>query len=210
MSNSWKYYNHAAIPTCGPHQTPNLQPIEDNNSIWKLKEGFVLLARWTSDFDCGYDTGWWYIIKDSALELEQCKKKVRKELRKALDSLDVRIINPEEYENDIKYVYKAAVSNYTIPDGALELKNVEKKEDEEWVGAFIKNTDELIAYKVAKLHDDYVEMVTSKANPNYLKLSPFLALNYYQIKIYINSGKYRYMTNGTRTILHQSNYNDYL
>ena len=29
----WKYYNHAAIPVCEPHEQIDLCPIEDN-SIW--------------------------------------------------------------------------------------------------------------------------------------------------------------------------------
>ena len=49
---NWKYYNHAAIPTTAPHEEPNTVPISDN-SIWKVRGGTPLLARWTTDFD------WW-------------------------------------------------------------------------------------------------------------------------------------------------------
>ncbi len=36
--DGWKYYNHAAIPTCAPHEMPNLKPVEDG-SIWKIGGG---------------------------------------------------------------------------------------------------------------------------------------------------------------------------
>lgn len=32
----WKYYNHAAIPTCAPHEMPNLTPLKDG-SIWHIE-----------------------------------------------------------------------------------------------------------------------------------------------------------------------------
>ena len=39
--------------------------------------GVPLLARWTEDFDCGYETEWWYVIKDTPLDLSKLKKKRR-------------------------------------------------------------------------------------------------------------------------------------
>ena len=55
--DGWKYYNHAAIPTTAPHEPVNMEPIK-YGEIWKIKG--ALLARWTSDWDCGYETEWWY------------------------------------------------------------------------------------------------------------------------------------------------------
>jgi len=52
--NGWKYYNHAAIPTTAPHEKVNTQPIKDK-TIWKM-DGKPLFARWTENFDCGYET----------------------------------------------------------------------------------------------------------------------------------------------------------
>lgn len=34
MIEGWKYYNHAAIPACAPHEKADLKPIQ-NKSIWK-------------------------------------------------------------------------------------------------------------------------------------------------------------------------------
>lgn len=205
----WKYYNHSAIPTSAPHEKVNLLAIKSGR-IWNIEGKKPLLARWISDFDCGYETEWWYIIKDNSTTLEQCKKKVRKEIRRANEKIDIRVINPEEYEEDIKRVYHAAVSNYEKPDVPLYLKQIKKVENEEWIGAFERENNLLIAYKIGRLHKENVEMITSKVDPRYSCCSPLLAMNYYQIEKYINSGEYRYMSNGARTILHQTGYNDYL
>lgn len=58
----WKYYNHALIPTCAPHEEPDLSKIK-NNSIWKIEKGkHPLLVRWTVNFDSTSPLEWWYII----------------------------------------------------------------------------------------------------------------------------------------------------
>ena len=33
MIEGWKYYNHAAIPTCAPHEKPDISVIE-NGLVW--------------------------------------------------------------------------------------------------------------------------------------------------------------------------------
>ena len=79
--NGWEYYNHAAVPTVAPHEEPNLQPVEDN-SIWKIDGGMPLLARWTTDFDCGSETNWWYVIKDTPFDINALKSKRRYEIKR--------------------------------------------------------------------------------------------------------------------------------
>lgn len=39
--DGWKYYNHAAIPTNAPHETPDLEPIE-SGLVWSNIGGGVL------------------------------------------------------------------------------------------------------------------------------------------------------------------------
>ena len=163
----WKYYNHAAVPTTAPHEKINSSALK-SGEIWSIEGKHPLLIRWVTDFDCNHETSWWYVIKDNPTTLEQCKKKVRKEIRKADKNFEIKVIDPFEYEEDIKRVYHAAVAGYEKPD------------------------------------------VPAKVNPEYSACSPMLALNFYQIERYINSGLYRYMSNGARTVLHQTGYNDYL
>lgn len=205
----WKYYNHAAVPTSAPHETVNLSVLQ-SGKIWSIEGKRPLLVRWISDFDCGHETEWWYVIKDDCTTLEQCKKKVRKNIRKANKKFDIKVIDPNNYEEDIKRVYHTAVANYEKPDVPLYLKEVKKEENEEWIGAFDRESNLLIGYKIGRLHKDNVEMITSKVDPAFRSYSPQLAMNFYQIERYINSGLYKYMTNGARTILHQTGYNDYL
>ena len=38
MGEGWKYYNHAIIPACAPHEPADMKPLE-NGSVWKLRGG---------------------------------------------------------------------------------------------------------------------------------------------------------------------------
>lgn len=44
MIEGWRYYNHAVIPTCAPHEQPNLKPLKDG-SVWKIGGGYCALSK---------------------------------------------------------------------------------------------------------------------------------------------------------------------
>ena len=99
--DGWKYYNHAIIPDCAPHEVPDLEPINDG-TIWGKQEfKGALFARWTTDFDCKEETDWWYIIKDKPFDINSLKAKRRYEINKGLKNFDVKKINPLDYLEEI-------------------------------------------------------------------------------------------------------------
>lgn len=102
----WKYYNHAMIPTVAPHEKIDVEPL-NNKQIWRENKK-ALFARWTSEFDCGYETNWWYVIKDKAFNLSALKSNYRYKINKGIKNFDVRVINPEEYVGELYEVYIAA------------------------------------------------------------------------------------------------------
>lgn len=64
--DSWRYYNHALMPILPPYEKVDLTAFKDKN-FWKNWNGFPLLARWVSNWDCGCKTNWWYTVKDTPL-----------------------------------------------------------------------------------------------------------------------------------------------
>ncbi len=86
--NDWKFYNHAVIPAVEPHEQPDLTCIKDK-SIWKVG-GIPLLARWSSDFDCGYETSWWYCIKDDVFDITRLSSSYRYKIKKGKKLFDVK------------------------------------------------------------------------------------------------------------------------
>ena len=69
-----------------------LNPLIINNFGTRIKK--ALFARWTSEFDCGYETNWWYVIKDKEFDLSALKSNYRYKINKGNKNFDVRVINP--------------------------------------------------------------------------------------------------------------------
>lgn len=110
--DKWKYYHHAILPTTAPHEEVDAADVYDT-SIWKTQIGKkALFARWTSGYDCGHETNWWFCIKDTPLQIDELKAKRRYELRKGRKNFDVRRIRPTKYKNELYNIQKEAISTY--------------------------------------------------------------------------------------------------
>lgn len=212
--DGWKYYNHAAIPTCAPHEKPNLQPII-SGSIWRSFNN-ILLARWTSDYDCGHETNWWYIVKDSPLDLMQLKAKRRYEINKGIRNFDVRIINPNDYPDDLFRVTTAAYTAWPDkyrPNIEKErfLKSIDRWNGYEVYGAFSRDSGDLCAYGMLQKASKWADFIVLRADPSYEKQAVNAATVYGILKhceAFLADGGC--ICDGARSINHETAFQDYL
>lgn len=214
--DSWKYYNHAAVPTCAPHEKPDLTLVEDG-SIWKgLGGGKPLLARWTTNWDCGHETGWWYLIKDKPFDIAELKSKRRYEINKGKKNFDVIIINPIDYLMDIYVVLKDAYGTYPKsykPNITFEHFSNDVKS---WTfyrayGAFSNNDGSLCAFAYVTKKGTCINFVFLKAKPSSEKQGVNAAIVSKIMEdnnLFLASGGY--ICDGERNILHNTAFQDYL
>lgn len=209
----WKYYNHGVIPTTAPHRKTNIRPIRDG-SIWKIDGGMPLVARWVSNFDCGYETGWWYCIRDGEFDLGALSKSSRKNIRRGLKNVDCRTIDPQKYIDPIYKVYYEAYRNYESADNEMDESTFKKYIGElpsniTWWAAFTKEDDILVGWMTAAEYKDYVEIQIAKFWPEYLKIGISDALYSSILGYYLNEKKVRYISSGSRNINHKTNTQEY-
>lgn len=214
----WKYYNHAAIPTSAPHENVDITPIE-NGDIWKLggKGTTPLLARWTTDFDCGYETNWWYVIKDAPFEINALKAKRRYEVNKGIRNFDVRVIDPSDFKEELYQVQVAAFSGYPEKYRPTVKKDEFITSLDKWgnctvFGAFFRETDELAGYTMITVTDTkWLGLSVQKTNPEFEKFGINAALVEKVVTYYAdfleNGG---IICDGSRSINHETNFQDYL
>jgi len=216
-TDGWKYYNHAAIPTTAPHEEPNIAPLQDN-SIWKIDGGTPLLARWTTEFDCGYETNWWYVIKDTPFDINALKAKRRYEINKGIKHFSVREIDPYNYTEAIYEVRIAACSGYPNYYCSSVDKNLFISSVRQWhryytcIGAFDRETNTLCGYALlAKEHDKYVRFSILRTNPDCERNGVNAALVEGVLRYFnsfLESGGY--ICDGARSINHETAFQDYL
>ena len=213
--NGWTYYNHAAIPTTPPHQEPDISPIK-NKSIWKI-DGTPLLARWTTEFDCGYETNWWYVIKDTPFDISELKAKRRYEITKGLKNFNVIKINPLDFKEELYEVTVAAFSAYpkkyrpTINKQSF-ISSLETWENYILFGAFSRETNELCGYAwVLNETNGYLNFTMLKVKPKYEKTAVNAALVEGILRYFNDFLKNGcYICDGARSIIHKTAFQDYL
>ncbi len=219
MNNEWRYYNHALVPNCAPHEEENLFIIEGEKIPFKEYKR-ALLARWTTDFDCGYNTNWWFVILDKPFNIENLPARKRYKINKASKYFDVKLCDPRKYIDDLYEVTVDAQNSYPKKN-----KNIIKKEFfndyiEEICNkkiikvyiAFFKETNEVVGYSIIPTFDNWCELQTQKAKPAYEKYGLNAALLYALItdnSKKLEEGNY-YICDGARNINHETNFQNYL
>ena len=214
--DGWSYYNHAAIPTVAPDEAVNLLPIEDK-SIWNISGGFSMLSRWTTDFDCGYETNFWYIIKDTPFDILSLKAKRRYQINKGLKNFIVREINPFDYKEILFEIQMEAYSAYPkkyrpVLNKEIVLKNIESWNEYVVFGAFFRETEELVGYALMFERDGRcIDYKALKVKPDFEKYAVNAALVegiLQRYKSFISEGGY--ICDGSRNINHETAFQDYL
>lgn len=214
--HGWRYYNHAAMPSTPPHREADLTPIRDG-SIWKM-DGSPLLARWTTDWDCGHETNWWYVIKDTPFDIESLKAKRRYEINKGLRSFEVkRIPDPAVYAKTLSEIVVSAYEEYPAAyrpkiDKDLFAESVEKYwQGADVFGAFSVQSGNLVGYALLFSFDTYSDFAMMKVIPSYEKQGVNAALVYGILDDYRERlAKGFYICDGARNISHETAFQDYL
>lgn len=223
MDKDWEYYNHALIPTTAPHVTPDTSWMKDRKKWRELADGrHPLFARWTTDFDCQEETQWWYCIKDDLFDLSSLKYKRRRVINQGLQWVEVKLIMPCEFSEQMAEIQLAARLGYgEILDIEAEkealiqefasVKDPKTMGNREFTGAFLRETGEMIGYGIYEIYKDWVDQSVIKTHPDYLKYNVNAALVYFAVERYMGDEfSVKYISNGSKNIFHKTNYHDYL
>ena len=212
MSSIWRKYHSALIPWKPPHQDIGLSR---NQIQQELKNNNAFFARWTTNFDSKEQSVFWYIINDKKLDLKDYSINTRSKIKRGFKKLTVKKISKEELLKHGFTVYKNALSRYEIVLQKLT-KNQFKQElenlDQHWDfwGVYCNEKQNLVAYSLNRLVEDYCDYSTIKFDPMYLKNYSSYVLYFSMNKYYLNEKNFKYVNNGTRSISHQTNIHDFL
>lgn len=217
-NNGWIYYNHALIPCTAPHELPEVDSL-NHKETWKRQEGNAVLARWTTDFDCGHETCWWYCICDKPFDIHSLKSKRRNVINNAVKYCTVSICDPLEYENELLELYNEVQNTYAQANRHLSdkssfhrfLKKLHADREIDFYICFLRETNKVAGYAIVKNKPDFAEFQAQKVNPQYERYQVNAALvkailDHYADKL---SAGY-YVCDGSRNINHKTNFQEYL
>lgn len=216
--SGWHYYNHAFLPDNEPDKEVDTALIK-SGKIWKYRKEKAILARWTSNFDCKYETQWWYIIKDKPFDISAIKAKRRYEINKGKKNFYIQRINPLNFLEELYEVQIAAYSAYPekyrpTVDKYIWQKNIK----ENWCssnihvfGAFFRETDEFCGYAMLSKKSSCINFEILKTVPSFEKYSINAAIVMHILSSFEEElrNKY-YICDGERNIQHETSFQDYL
>ena len=172
---------------------------------------------WTTDWDCGPETNWWYVIKDDAFDIDALKSKRRYEINRGNKHFETRIIDPAEYKEELYEVQIAAFTAYPKKyrpsvDKEKFVNTIGAWEKYDVFGTFFKETNELAGYALlTKPKGNFIGFNVLKLNPDFEKYSGNAALVYGIVNHY---GKFLreggFICDGSRSINHETHFQDYL
>jgi hypothetical protein len=199
------------VPAEPPHRKVYLYR-DDCRQLMKMRR--VSFIRWTTGWDLPQKTDFWYVIKDSYKGIDEFSRNTRSKIRRGLKRNTIRKISRGELKEQGFDVYKAAFSNYNTLLDPLSKKEfyerIDTLEDELYDIWGVYRNNQLIAYteirKLGKVRNTSI----TKFHPGYLKDYPSYALFYSLIDHYLGSSEVSYITNGTRSIFHKTNIQDFL
>jgi hypothetical protein len=186
-----------------------MKPVDRAHIRAALRETGALLAQWTE----GWDTApcdWWYVCCDRKdYDISSLRKAARYDVRRGLQQCQVRKVDAEWFASNGFPVYSAAFRHYGTTPGLTETEFVDEFRAhatypgrETW-GAFMN--DRLIAWESCIVIDDAVVSASAKCDPAYFIARPNNALVYVLTRHYLRERRLRYVTSGSRVLLHATN-----
>jgi hypothetical protein len=207
MKANWRKYNGVIIPLDPPH----IEIHESRKEIKSLIKRYnVLFARWVSDFDSKNQTDFWYVIHDTPMCMDSYSTNTRNQIKKGLKNFQIRIIAKSVIMQEGYDIYVSAFQSYNTMTGfkSKELFLKELEGDWEFWGVYSKGA--LVGYSQNKIIDRSCDYSTIKITPNYRKMYPTYALIFTMNKYYLNEKNLKYVSDGARSLFHQSNIQEFL
>lgn len=209
----WKVYQRALLPDSLPPYDE--KPDEKFNELLKLHKCYF--ARYITEFDCKKETEWYWLIKDSPLDISLLRANRRAIITKGLKYFTVKIINPIKYKRELFKVLEGSLvsypkkyrTHYTLTRFySIVDEWIEKKWD--CFGAFDKETSKLCGYALAYKKGEQAEYMIVKTLPESQKKQINAAIAYHICEKYLTEEQVKILYAGERNIRHETNYQDYL
>lgn len=123
--------------------------------------------------------------------------------------MEVRLINLEDYAEELAYVFNKTCDSYKNYNCHVSPENFKAKEEYEYWAGFCKETNKLIGYMMCRKYSNYVDTVSAKYDPDYLNRRCSDAIHYEILNYYLNNLGYKYINSGERNISHETNAQEY-
>ena len=208
-----KLYKQMWVPEGEIHHLAQLS--QEEITSYLNRGGLVVKNPY--DFDCGEQSSYWYVIKDSYGGIDELSAKMRNQVRKSLKTYEVELIDRECFLSIALDIFNKALAAYKVKAKPMDEETFTRTCDgwgnnaEFWC-AYQKEGHIHVAVAVNGIFEESVQYWVLKADPAYLHNSsyPYYGLIHTMNDYYLNQKGKRYVSDGARTLTLHSNIQDFL
>lgn len=210
---NFRRYKEAWISSRAPH----LSVVPTKSESKELLKDGGLMVRSISDFDCNYETSFWYLIKSEFSGFDELNSKTRQKIRKSLSLFNFRIVDKEFLIENGYDVYVSAMNNYKVKSIILSKNKFEDElnnygnEYEFWICEY-KDTLKPAGYAINRIIDNVSEYDIMRASSEALIGSqyPLYGFFYSMNEYYLSEKSFKYVQDGSRSISEHSNIQEFV
>jgi hypothetical protein len=215
----WYVYQKTIIPLAPVKFGHTLHRMEINSLLSKFSNAFLI--KYSDGFNVDNRNKcleWYAVIKEKHKDLSLLSSERRSEIRRGLKNCVIERIDAEYLSSNGFKIFLSAFERYkgvnrlSITSDEFKNQILTRKSFSNifhYWGIF--NNSKLIGYAENLIYDNIeANYSTIKLNPNYLECYPSYALIYQMNKYYLEKCEFEYVNDGFRSILHQSNIQNFL
>lgn len=208
----WRITQRVILPLSMPHIVKGMTRTKARDL---LRNKGAWLIRWEKDFDAPSSSPWWYIIKDGSEDFATLPKKTRYMVRKAAQTFYAESCDRETIIQHGYRVYCEAYRRYQTFEprySESEFRQAVKSlppESEFWV---VRNrlNGEMVGFSENLVRDGACFYLTMWLQPEAMKAFVGYLLFHEMNRYYLNERAMCYVSDGARSISHQTNIHDFL
>ena len=208
----WAAIARVLRPLGGPHR---VKPVCLEEIRRAMKATGAVVSLWNEQWDTQPCDWWWVCCDDPAYDVETLPKNARRDIRAGLRRCEIRRLELEWYSRNRYAIDAAAVGRYRDYQANLDPTETRQRTlvegaypgRETW-GAFVDGA--FAAYMDCLVIDDAAFLASTKAAPAFFKALVNNALAYHVTKHYLQERKVKYVCDGQRSLVHQTQYQDFL
>lgn len=208
----WRRHHGALIPLSMPHIPTSISTLTALKLLVSKRAFFI---RWDENFDQVKSSEWWHVIKDSSEELNNCSVNTRSKIRRADKKFFAAPASVAEILGNGYKVYCSAFDRYKTFESVFSEEDFQNavsclpKNTEFW-SVRLRSNNEMVAFSENLVKDDACFYNTIWLKPDSLSSYSGYLLIHEMSKHYLNERRLKYVTDGSRSISHQTNIHDFL
>ncbi|WP_416137131.1 hypothetical protein ACM26W_11500 [Halomonas sp. HK25] len=208
----WRKHQSTLIPLSMPHREAGLTR---SGALALLALHRAPLIRWESDFDCDTPTEWWHIIKSEEERLESLSSKTRSKVRRGMRQFRIERSTRDTLLAEGYAVYTKAYERYDTFEPIMSQADFvaairQLPPETEFWEVRDREKGELVAFGENLVVDDACFSLSLWFTPASLKQYASYALIHLMNCHYLNERKVKYVSNGARSISHDTGMHDFL